>query len=84
MLLLFDHCISNLILLRNGTNKDVSLVEKLTRLVSFSDRVQESLPRFLTGLDGFLPGQYLKFDIFWLKWTYLKNLFVQPSSFYPN
>ena len=69
--LLFDLCMSNLIVLRNGTNKDVSLVEKLTRLVSFSDRVQESLPRFLTSLYGFSPGQYLKFDIFWLKWTYL-------------
>ena len=60
------------------------LVEKLTRLLSFSGRVQESLPRFLTRLDGFSPGQYLKFDIFWLKWTYLKNLFLQSSSFYSN
>ena len=60
------------------------LVEKLSRLVSFSGRVQESLPRFLTRLDGFSPRQYLKFDIFWLKWTYLKNLFLQSSSFYSN
>ena len=59
------------------------LVEKLTRLVSFSGRVQESLPRFLTRLDGFSPGQYLKFDIFWLKWTYLRKFFYKfllPSS----
>ena len=60
------------------------LVEKLTRLVSFSGRVQESLPRFLTRLDGFSPRQYLKFDIFWLKWTYLRKFFLQSSSFYSN
>ena len=60
------------------------LVEKLSRLVSFSGRVQESLPRFLTRLDGFSPRQYLKFDIFWLKWTYLRKFFLQSSSFYSN
>ena len=60
------------------------LVEKLTRLVSFSGRVQGSLPRLLTGMKEFSPGQYLKFDIVWLKWSNLKNLFLQSSYFYSN